>query len=120
MVRTPCHIRRKMYFPIANWFVDYIGSMYLAICTPANRGEEFVLAENSYNITEGPTAHHLDQRTERHITFAPTFHWFGPVSPRLMLVIRSNFLPEPVEDANPEVKEMRRCQRTSRRKDFME
>ncbi|KAL7793030.1 hypothetical protein V8C37DRAFT_379064 [Trichoderma ceciliae] len=104
-------IRRKIYFPIADWIIDHIGTMYLAICTPENGDEEFVLTENSYNVSEGPTTQYSDESSGKHVRLSPCFHCFAPVSPKLILVLRSNYLPEPNEDANPDVKKMREFQR---------
>ncbi|PTB76331.1 hypothetical protein M440DRAFT_1431034 [Trichoderma longibrachiatum ATCC 18648] len=104
-------IFKSVYFPIADAFVSHIGGMYMAICTPANPDEEFVLADNCYNVTEGPTTSYYDETSGRYMTRSPRFHMFAPISPRLMLVLRHNLLPEPNHDSDPERKEYREFQR---------
>ncbi|ETS04655.1 hypothetical protein M419DRAFT_6495 [Trichoderma reesei RUT C-30] len=100
-------IFESIYSPIADFFVSHICGMYMAICTPTNPDEEFVLTDNCYNVTEGPTTSHFDETSGKYITKSPRFHMFAPISPRLMLVLRNEFLPEPNEDANPEVRARR-------------
>lgn len=85
-------IQASIYLPDAVWFIEQMNTMHLAICTPANRDEEFVLTENSYNVWDGPT------------NFYPRLHYFAPISPRLILVLRSNLLPESDEDAHLDIK----------------
>ncbi|KAH6608510.1 hypothetical protein Trco_001856 [Trichoderma cornu-damae] len=104
-------IKRKIYFPIADLFVDHICNTYLAICTPESGDEEFVLTENGYNVWEGPTTHYLDESTGKHVCMSPRFHSFAPISPRLMIVLRSNLLPEMSEDADPDIRQMRQLHR---------
>ncbi|KAL6872934.1 hypothetical protein J3F83DRAFT_731455 [Trichoderma novae-zelandiae] len=104
-------IFKSIYFPIADSFVSHIGEMYMAICTPANADEEFVLTDNCYNVSEGQTTSYYDESVGKHILMSPRFHKFAPISPRLILVLRHNLLPEPTEDANPEIKEYREFQR---------
>lgn len=105
------HICESIYFPIADMFINHITGMYMAICTPANDDEEFVLTENCYNVIEGPTTAYYDSNTGKHISMSPSFHMFALISPRLAIVLRSNLLPEPLEDANPDALQVRRFER---------
>ncbi|KAF7557553.1 hypothetical protein G7Z17_g573 [Cylindrodendrum hubeiense] len=102
---------QKMFPPDAEWFIDSMGSMYLAICTPKNRDERFILTDNAYNVYEGPTTHFEDEKTGKQATLAPYFHEFSPISPNLMLVLRYQYLPEPNEDTNPEIMRHRKFER---------
>ncbi|PNP56750.1 hypothetical protein THARTR1_03446 [Trichoderma harzianum] len=104
-------IFRNIYFPIADHFTNHICDMYMAICTPGNPDEEFVLTDNCYNVSEGPTVAYFDGSTGKHANMGPVFHKFAPISPRLMIVLRSAHLPEPLEDADPAIKEWRQFQR---------
>ncbi|EHK49776.1 hypothetical protein TRIATDRAFT_188779 [Trichoderma atroviride IMI 206040] len=104
-------IRESIYLPIADWFIDHICDMYMAICTPVNHDEEFVLTDNCYNVSEGQTTAYYDKSTGKHMNLCPCFHKFAPISPKLMIVLRSNHLPEPLEDADPAVEQWRQLQR---------
>ncbi|KKP07214.1 hypothetical protein THAR02_00644 [Trichoderma harzianum] len=44
------HISESIYFPIANSFINHICDMYMAICTPVNYDEEFILTDTCYNV----------------------------------------------------------------------
>ncbi|KAK4060513.1 uncharacterized protein Triagg1_10740 [Trichoderma aggressivum f. europaeum] len=105
------HISKSIYFPIADQFIDHICDMYMAICTPVNPDEEFVLTDNCYNVCEGRTVAYFDASTGKHVSMGPRFHNFAPISPRLMIVLRSAHLPEPLEDADPAIKQWRQFQR---------
>ncbi|KAK0764426.1 hypothetical protein N5P37_003827 [Trichoderma harzianum] len=105
------HISESIYFPIADSFIDHICDMYMAICTPVNHDEEFVLTDNCYNVREGRTVAYFDISTGKHTSMGPCFHRFAPISPRLIIVLRSAYLPEPLEDADPAIKEWRQFQR---------
>lgn len=105
------HICESIYFPIADSFIDHICDMYMAICTPVNHDEEFVLTDNCYNVREGRTVAYFDVSTGKHTSMGPCFHRFAPISPRLIIILRSAYLPEPLEDADPAIKEWRQFQR---------
>ncbi|KAM0471013.1 hypothetical protein ACHAPX_009582 [Trichoderma viride] len=82
-------ISESIYFPIADWFINHICDMYMAICTPVNHDED----------------------TGKNVSLCPCFHKFAPISPRLIIVLRSTLLPEPLEDADPAIKQWRQIQR---------
>ncbi|OPB38092.1 hypothetical protein A0O28_0011960 [Trichoderma guizhouense] len=44
------HISESIYFPIAAKFIRHICDMYMAICTPVNHDEEFILTDTCYNV----------------------------------------------------------------------
>lgn len=104
-------ISESIYSPLASRFIDHICDMYMAICTPASDDEEFVLTENCYNIHEGQTTSYYDSSTGKHITMSPCFHMFAPISPKLAIVLRSDLLPEPYGDVNPDVQLERQFKR---------
>lgn len=105
------HIRESIYSPVAEMFIEHVSAMYMAICTPVSDCEEFVLTENCYNVTEGQTTAYYDSHKGKHVSLSPRFHLFAPISPRLMIVLRSNLLPEPLENADPECRQWRQRQR---------
>ncbi|EEU42072.1 uncharacterized protein NECHADRAFT_50617 [Fusarium vanettenii 77-13-4] len=102
----------RMFYADAGWLISHIDSFYMAICTPANPDEEFILSDNCYNIFEGPNMFMEDVDTgERACSGHASFHEFAPLSPRLIIVLRSICLPVPEEDKNPVVREWRKLMR---------
>lgn len=98
-----------MYPPDARWCIMHVQMNYMAICTPANPQDEYILTDNSYNIYEGPERARLDivmGKVEGMVWI--NFHEFAPLSPKLMIVLRSFNLPLPEEDKNEEVRELRK------------
>lgn len=45
----------RIYPDDANWFIMHTQMMYLALCTPTNKDQEFLLTENAYGVYEGPS-----------------------------------------------------------------
>ncbi|KAK3935077.1 hypothetical protein QBC46DRAFT_453753 [Diplogelasinospora grovesii] len=103
----------RMYRMDAKWFVAHVQSMYMAICTPANpTDDEFALTDNSYGVFEGPNAFVRDAKTGKVEPAGwANFHEFAPVSPKLLIVLRSFLLPAPLEDQDPKIRELRECWR---------
>ncbi|EMT73870.1 hypothetical protein FOC4_g10002907 [Fusarium odoratissimum] len=105
-------IKKQMYSHDANWLIMHVQGMYMAICTPWNPDDEFILTDNSYNVFEGPNHFAQDIQTgEVHGVADVNFHEFAPVSPRLMIVLRNFLLPVPEEDRDPEIREFRETMR---------
>ena len=73
---------RRAYPKDANWFIRHIHSFFLAFCTPNDPEDEFLLTQNAYGIFEGP--HSPGKWMD--------WHRFAPVSPKVMIVLRSNFV----------------------------
>ncbi|KAI1823846.1 hypothetical protein F4861DRAFT_299324 [Xylaria intraflava] len=102
----------KMYPQDAMWFISHTEKMYMAICTPSEARSEFVLTDNSYNIFEGPNTFARNPVTGQMEDSGWTnFHEFAPLSPKLMIILRSYILPVPEEDANPRMREAREASR---------
>jgi hypothetical protein len=95
---------RAAYHGIAIDFVEHMTSYWIAICTPGSKDQEFILTDTGYIVYEGPTVHYQDRETGDGAAIAPRFHYFAPIAPRLSILLRSRYLPEPLEDANPDVK----------------
>lgn len=101
-------IRRNMFPADANMFVFHAQSSYMAFCTPAENNDEFLLTDDCYNVFEGPMHETFCSQTGKFLgpTFLP-YHEFGPVSPRLIIVLRSFILPEAQEDTVPSIRDHR-------------
>ncbi|KAI1756377.1 hypothetical protein F4782DRAFT_538078 [Xylaria castorea] len=98
----------SMYQDDAFWFIMHSEMMYMAICTPSEPGAEFILADNSYNVFEGPNTFVENPVTGKFQDSGWTsFHEFAPLSPKLMIILRSNLLPIPEEDINPGIRAWR-------------
>jgi hypothetical protein len=109
----------KMYPDDARWAIMTMQGMFMSICATPTADCEFILTDHSYSIYEGPTNVGVDQRTgELRDMGWVNFHEFAPMSPRLMIVLRSFLLPDPLEDANPEVKGWRDDHRQKAVDDF--
>lgn len=80
--------------PDAMWFWAHIQAMFLAFCTPKQPGDEFFLTENAYGIFEGPSSVALEPTTgnRRSINYTE-YHNFAPLSPQIMIILRSHLLP---------------------------
>jgi hypothetical protein len=98
----------QIYPDDAEWFIMYTEWMYLALCTPSDTDREFILTENCYNVFEGPQTVVIDPISgERKFMAWMNFHEFSPISPKLVMVLRSVVLPNPEEDKNESIKKWR-------------
>ena len=95
---------RTMFPDDARWFIIHAQIFYMAICATPATDEEFILTDNGYNVFEGPNNFIRDSTTGE-ITGSThaSYHEFAPISPRLMVVLRSRKLPIPEEDLDPEI-----------------
>lgn len=98
-------IQERMYPPDARWFCHHTQQSYMAICCPEDTEAEFLLAENSYSVYDGIDSFLVSPMTGEQ-TGGPWvgFHYFAPVSPRIVIILRSNILPLPEEDINDEIR----------------
>lgn len=105
---------KRMYPEDANWFHNHTESYYMAICTPSDPEDEFILTDNSYNIFEGPNCSVEDENTGEvgGTGYAP-LHMFAPISPKLMIVLRSCIFPNPLEDVSEPVRRSRELLRSA-------
>ncbi|KAH7635529.1 hypothetical protein B0T09DRAFT_379318 [Sordaria sp. MPI-SDFR-AT-0083] len=104
---------KKMYYNDAMWFVTHVQSSYMALCVPSEAENEFILADNSYSVHEGPNKYARDIKSDKEEALGYVeLHTFAPISPKIMVVLRSLILPNPLEDQSPEVKEERDFQRS--------
>lgn len=105
---------KRMFTADAMWFITHAQCSYMAICTPTNPSDDFILADNSYNIFEGPDYSATNEKTGKieGISHTP-LHEFAPISPKLIIILRSFVFPVPEEDANVRVKESRNSFRST-------
>ncbi|SCV49950.1 uncharacterized protein FFB14_11193 [Fusarium fujikuroi] len=104
-------LKSTVYYGLFRHFVENITEFWMSFCTPSSEDQEFILSDTGSHVYEGPTVDFQDKATGEFLCLAPRFHLFAPISPRLMIVLRSQHLPEPHEDNNPEIKAMRQLQR---------
>ncbi|KAG5980821.1 hypothetical protein E4U55_003575 [Claviceps digitariae] len=91
----------RTYAPDAHWFIMHCQGFYMSICYPSDRDAEFIIPDNCYSISEGPHEVLMGSSTfgEPKYTKGTSLHEFGPISPRLLIVLRSLLFPIPEEDA---------------------
>ncbi|KAL2062326.1 hypothetical protein VTL71DRAFT_6592 [Oculimacula yallundae] len=100
-------LRKRIYPDDAEWCINNMQSFYMAFVTPSDKDDEFLLTQNAYSIFEGassmkpgPVAGKLE------LTAYTEFHLFAPISPRLLIVLRTFMLTVPAEDT-PDITEER-------------
>jgi hypothetical protein len=82
--------------------------MHLAFVAPSNPEQEFILTENAFSIHERPTSVSIHRVTGKQTMKAHIeFHLLSIVSPNLAMILRHNSLPEPLEDANPVIRQQK-------------
>jgi len=100
-------IPKLMYPDDAIMFVFHMQSSFLAFCTPESKDAEFILTENAYGIFEGPHTTILNPETAEVVSQCFTeYHTFAPLSPKLMIVLRSHLLPGALPEATDELNAM--------------
>jgi hypothetical protein len=92
----------------AAMFTHHVQGSYMAFCTPSKADDEFILTDQCYNVFEGPIHETTSVVTGEYIgaTYL-CFHEFGPVSARLIIVLRSFVLPQAFDDGNPRIRDAR-------------
>lgn len=98
---------QEMFPDDALWFIMHCDSYYMAICTPSEATDQFILTDNCYNVFEGPNTFRKDITGQEIPSDHAGYHQFAPISPRLIIVLRSLALPIPEEDYNWEISQMR-------------
>ncbi|EXK78601.1 hypothetical protein FOQG_16716 [Fusarium oxysporum f. sp. raphani 54005] len=104
-------LKSSVYYGLFCHFQEHITEFWMSFCTPLSEDEEFILPDTGSHVYEGPTVDFQDKTTGEFIRLGPRFHLFAPISPLLMIVLRSKHLPEPHEDNNPETKAGRQLYR---------
>ncbi|KAF2403356.1 hypothetical protein EJ06DRAFT_453580, partial [Trichodelitschia bisporula] len=83
-------LRSQMYRPHAEWFIRLFTETFLSFCKPSVEDDEFILTRTACWTSEGS----ID--SQDHWSYA--YHLMVPISPKLMVVLRSNYLPGPRDD----------------------
>ena len=99
-------IGREMFGGDANMYVFHMRESYMAFCEPQSSGDEFIITDNGFGIFEGPVVFDPANLKSTGADGSPPrlgdpvyteFHKLAPLSPRLILVLRSNYLrDEPI------------------------
>ena len=92
-------IAAQAYPPDAMWFIAYTQRSYLAFCQTSTLNDEFLLTGNAYSIFEGPCHTAFDPVTNllKPISYTE-YHCFAPLTPNLIMVLRSSLLPQKVQE----------------------
>ncbi|KAJ3495104.1 hypothetical protein NLG97_g3636 [Lecanicillium saksenae] len=89
----------RMYSHDTFWAVLHCQMMYMAICTPSDPDGEFILTDNCFQVSEGRQNTSTNPQTgELEVMSYLNLHDFAPVSPKLMIVLRSFLLSSEMED----------------------
>lgn len=95
----------RTYAIDAHWAIMHCQTTYMAICTPSASDAEFFISDNCYEIVEAPQ-HILVDSDFNNSTYSQglSLHEFAPISPRLLIVLRSFLFSCSEEDADAQVK----------------
>ena len=94
-------IGREMFPADANMYVFHMSESYVAFCEPESPEDEFIITDNGFGIFEGPVIFDTANLKSTGADGSPPqlgdpayteFHKLAPLSPRLILILRSNFL----------------------------
>ncbi len=101
-------LSKRIYPDDADWFINNVQQFYMALVTPTNPDDEFLLTQNAYSIHEGAETERFNPVTGKMECSAYTeFHVFAPIAPRLLIVLRTIFLPVLEEDFDDTIREWR-------------
>jgi len=99
-------IGREMFGGDAGMYVFHMRESYIAFCETQSSEDEFIITDNGFGIFEGPVVFDPANPKSTGADGSPPrlgdpvyteFHKLAPLSPRLILVLRSNFLrDEPI------------------------
>ncbi|PUU80013.1 hypothetical protein B9Z19DRAFT_1080376 [Tuber borchii] len=99
-------IGREIFEGDANMYVFHMRESYMAFCEPQSSGDEFIITDNGFGIFEGPVVFDPPYLQSTGADSLPPrlgdpvyteLHKLAPLSPRLILILRSNYLrDEPI------------------------
>jgi len=100
-------IQAQAYPRDAMWFVLHTQGFYLTLCQTSSPNDEFLLTRNAYSIFEGPStmAIHPDTGLVNHLAYTE-YHCFAPLTPNLMIVLRSFLLPQKAKEGVDEARKV--------------
>lgn len=85
-------LKTRIYPDDAMMMILHLTHSFLAFCEPMSSDDEFLLTENAYAVFEGPSTETLNPLTQESNHIYNEYHNFAPLSPRLMIVLRSHLL----------------------------
>jgi hypothetical protein len=89
-------LRTRIYPDDAAMFEHHLHHSFMAFCRPELPEDEFLLTQNAFSIFEGPSTENVDALTGRTESVVYNEHHnFAPISPRLMIILRSHLLHVP-------------------------
>ena len=98
-------LHERMYPGDAVWFIGHVQFYYTAICTPSHADQEFILTSNGFGVFEGSNRFVRDYDTgEVGCAGHTPLHYFAPVSPKLMIILRARTFPEVIKHADDEAR----------------
>ncbi|KAJ5918122.1 hypothetical protein N7454_010497 [Penicillium verhagenii] len=93
-------LKSRVYPDDAAMMELHITGSFIAFYEPLSSGDEFLLTQNAFSIFEGPSTGTFDpltQKTEFNVYYE--YHNFAPLSPRLMIILRSHLLDSGGEES---------------------
>lgn len=92
-------IQTGIYPDDAMMFKLHLLHSFMAFCEPMSPVEEFLLTQNAYSIFEGPSSTRKDLFTGNiQCSAYNEHHNFAPVTPRLIIILRSHWITPPAKD----------------------
>jgi hypothetical protein len=82
----------RIYPDDAMMMILHLTHSFIAFCEPMSSDDEFLLTENAYSIFEGPSTETINPLTGKSQYIYNEYHNFAPLSPKLMIVLRSHLL----------------------------
>ncbi|KAE8149083.1 hypothetical protein BDV25DRAFT_130646 [Aspergillus avenaceus] len=97
-------VRDQAFLNDAMMFIMHMQFKFMAFCRPREEGDEFLLTHNVYGIHEGPSNVTFDPAKKRLVEGAWTdYHNFAPISPKVLIVLRSSLLINPSDEGAEEL-----------------
>ncbi|RHZ58906.1 hypothetical protein CDV55_105599 [Aspergillus turcosus] len=89
-------LQTQMYPDDAAMFDHHLHHSFMAFCRPELPEDEFLLTQNAFSIYEGPSTENINVLTGRTESVVYNEHHnFAPISPSLIIILRSHLLPLP-------------------------
>lgn len=93
-------LKTQMYPDDAMMMELHLIWSFIAFCEPATSGDEFLLTQNAYCIFEGPSTEKINPITRKVESNYTEYHNFAPLSPKLIIVLRSHLLPSQGQESD--------------------
>ncbi|KAJ5592213.1 hypothetical protein N7537_009117 [Penicillium hordei] len=93
-------LKTQMYPDDAMMMELHLIGSFIAFCEPSTSEDEFLLTQNAYCIFEGPSTEEIHPITRKVESNYTEYHNFAPLSPKLIIVLRSHLLPSQGQDSD--------------------